>query len=600
MSNIENRDVSLQDIVTNISKNGYLIPKFQRPFVWTTKDIVDLGDSIIRGYPISSLLMMPENGTLKVGSAPLITDDLIIKNENENENENELKYYILDGQQRITSISKLFLAVDNKKEYYFDLLAILDGKYPEDKLQKDRGIQKKCMKSNVTEILCRSFPIGKDKSEKPTRQNNRFISGKNIITEKSAEIIDKFLKGLEEATKSDYYKYMNHLNATLAAINGYSIPSTTIAGNSELGVVIRVFEKVNSTGKKLTLFDLINAKSFQVKDNQYKGGLSDYLTNQIIKITEENENLTSGVNIFLKYDEDKESFEKLDRIARIIEIMHLIKKGSTPSIFQSAMLSKEPEFWFENWIKEGQKLLEIISWMDDEGLFDIGQITFLEYAIAIFLANPKSFEELKFKMEIKKYTLYLTLSGSTFNKSNLDVVEKIYTISKQITDNNGSKKYDYNSPSSSPNLTQEKILGFTVSKSEFEAIINIFYNDNVNGKFTVDIVGNPIKKMDKSKVDAHHIYPKSLMNGKFSIKSKFNSIANIVLIDSNANRFEIRDKSPKDYFEKINLESKGSFFCKQNLIDIKDVMKIETEIDAGSFIDNRAGKIATIVNSYFT
>ena len=142
MSNIENRDVSLQDIVTNISKNGYLIPKFQRPFVWTTKDIVDLGDSIIRGYPISSLLMMPENGTLKVGSAPLITDDLIIKNENENENENELKYYILDGQQRITSISKLFLAVDNKKEYYFDLLAILDGKYPEDKLQKDRGIQK--------------------------------------------------------------------------------------------------------------------------------------------------------------------------------------------------------------------------------------------------------------------------------------------------------------------------------------------------------------------------------------------------------------------------------------------------------------------------
>jgi len=58
MSNIENRDISLQEIVKNISKDGYLIPKFQRDFVWNTKDIIDLGDSIIRGYPISSLLIM--------------------------------------------------------------------------------------------------------------------------------------------------------------------------------------------------------------------------------------------------------------------------------------------------------------------------------------------------------------------------------------------------------------------------------------------------------------------------------------------------------------------------------------------------------------
>jgi hypothetical protein len=174
------------------------------------------------------------------------------------------------------------------------------------------------------------------------------------------------------------------------------------------------------------------------------------------------------------------------------------------------MLSREPEFWFKNWNDKGLKLLEIISWIGDEGLFDIGQITFLEYAIAIFLANPESFKELKLKTEIKKYTLYLSLSGSTFNKSNLDVVKKIYFISKQITDNHESTKYD--SPSSNPNLTQEKILGFTTSKSEFKAIINIFYNDKPEAKFTVDIVGNQITKVDKSKMDLHYIYPKSLMN----------------------------------------------------------------------------------------
>ena len=75
MSNIHNIDISLQDIVKKISKDVYLIPKFQRDFVWTSKDIIDLGDSIIRGYPISSLLIMPENGNLKIGYHGLLKDE---------------------------------------------------------------------------------------------------------------------------------------------------------------------------------------------------------------------------------------------------------------------------------------------------------------------------------------------------------------------------------------------------------------------------------------------------------------------------------------------------------------------------------------------
>lgn len=146
MRNIQNIDISLKEIVKNISNSNYLIPKFQRDFVWNTKDISDLGDSIIRGYPISSLLTMPENGTLKVGASDLVKDDFIVSLPNE---ENETKNYILDGQQRMTSISKL------------------------------------------DDSFCRSFPFGKSNDEKPTRGNNRFISGKAIINDKSGSIINQ-------------------------------------------------------------------------------------------------------------------------------------------------------------------------------------------------------------------------------------------------------------------------------------------------------------------------------------------------------------------------------------------------------------------------
>lgn len=593
MSNIQNIDISLQEIVKNISKDSYLIPKFQRDFVWNTKDILDLGDSMIRGYPISSLLIMAENGTLNVGSHSLSKDDPPLDYEHKSE-DSEIKFYILDGQQRLTSISKLFLTFDNKNEYYFDLLAILVEKFPDDDIQNNIGIQECCSTSKITDIFCRNFPISKDRSEKPTRQNNRFISGKNIIDNKFGSVVSKFLRVFKDASEDEIDKYTDHLNAVLGSVGGYSIPATVIASDSELGVVIRVFEKVNSTGKKLTLFDLINAKSFQVKNDSYKGGLSDYLTNEIIKTITHRQELKLGVNNFLKYDEGNRGFEKLDKIIRIFEIADLLKKQAVPSIFQSTMLMKEPDFWFEMWNDNGEKMLEIMSWMEHEGLIDIGQITFLEYAMAIFIANPTSFDLAKFKTEIKKYSLYLSLSGTGFSKSNLDTVERIYSISKQMTDSHESEMYNYDSP----NLTVDQVLEITTSNSKFKAIMNIFYIDKINGKFTVDISGNPIRTIDKSQMDYHHIFPKSRVTN-FTAKSKFNSIANFVLIDSTANRENIKDKIPKEYFRSINAQKNGMFHCEQNLIDINAAIKIEDENTAVEFINNRANIISETVNSYF-
>ncbi len=599
MSNIQNIDISLQEIVKNISKNSYLIPKFQRDFVWTLKDITDLGDSIIRGYPISSLLIMPENGTLKIGAHGLIKDEepdeLKIKID-----DSEFKYYILDGQQRMTSIAKLFLAIDNKNEYYFDLLSILNEKFPEDNIQNDSGLKiiDNRNKSSVTDVLCRSFPIGKDKSEKPTRQDNRFISGKNIIDNKFGSVVSKFLRTLRDASEENIDKYTDYLNAVLGAIGGYSIPATVIASDSELGVVIRVFEKVNSTGKKLTLFDLINAKSFQVENKLYQGGLSDFLTKKLNEAAKKCSKRKAGIDNFFKYDENSGTYEKLDKIIRIFEIASLLEKNVTPTILQSAMLSREPEFWFTAYNEKSIPLFDVIDWLEDEGLIDIAQTTFLEYATAIFLANPKALGYSKFKTEVKKYTLYLNLSNISFNKSNLDVVEKIYSISKKITENHVSNKFNYTSPSSSPNLTKERVLEFTTSRAEFKTILHILYNEKVAGNFTQDISGNRIKQIDKSKMDNHHIYPKARVKD-FSNKSPFNSIANIILVDNSTNREEIKDRSPDEYFAFIKQQPNGIMSCEKNLIDIDEVIKINSEEEAMLFIENRAEKISQIVNSYF-
>lgn len=102
-SHLLHNNINLTDLVNNIENGLYCIPKFQRDFVWKSSDICSLADSIIRGYPISSLLTMPCNGTLKVGNDRLKTHSSKV-----NDDISKL-HYILDGQQRITSIAKIFL-----------------------------------------------------------------------------------------------------------------------------------------------------------------------------------------------------------------------------------------------------------------------------------------------------------------------------------------------------------------------------------------------------------------------------------------------------------------------------------------------------------
>lgn len=48
-----------------ISKNEYLLPAFQREFVWKSEQIEKLFDSLMCGYPTSSMLFWKVQGSTK-------------------------------------------------------------------------------------------------------------------------------------------------------------------------------------------------------------------------------------------------------------------------------------------------------------------------------------------------------------------------------------------------------------------------------------------------------------------------------------------------------------------------------------------------------
>ncbi|TGE27729.1 DUF262 domain-containing protein [Hymenobacter metallicola] len=121
-------DFSIRQLLSHVKDGLLRIPTFQRGFVWDAEKVAFLMDSIYKGYPIGSLLIWRTREQLdydrKLGPFVLPTP--------------KKEYpidYLLDGQQRVTSIFGVFQTEIQQDErdssdwmnIYFDLYAKSDA-----------------------------------------------------------------------------------------------------------------------------------------------------------------------------------------------------------------------------------------------------------------------------------------------------------------------------------------------------------------------------------------------------------------------------------------------------------------------------------------
>lgn len=96
----------LASLLSDVERGNIKIPVFQREYIWSDEQIISLLDSIYRGYPVGSLLMWSTREELKhernVGgfSLPVTPEDYPVN-------------YILDGQQRLTTLYGVFHSDEN-------------------------------------------------------------------------------------------------------------------------------------------------------------------------------------------------------------------------------------------------------------------------------------------------------------------------------------------------------------------------------------------------------------------------------------------------------------------------------------------------------
>lgn len=107
-------DYKLTELVQRVDQDKLVIPEFQRGFTWQTPDIRKLLESLLLDFPIGAALFWRTQRTML--DFRRIEDVQFSDGDSDDEEETEVHEetraeeidFILDDQQRITSIYKIF------------------------------------------------------------------------------------------------------------------------------------------------------------------------------------------------------------------------------------------------------------------------------------------------------------------------------------------------------------------------------------------------------------------------------------------------------------------------------------------------------------
>jgi len=207
-------------LLGDIEKGQIKIPQFQRDFVWDMKKSASLIDSIVKGYPIGTLILWKTKERLRmvrnIGGVELPEPD-----------EGDFVDFVLDGQQRLTSLFASLRGVkiereggriDDYAEMYIDLGA-------------NEGDQ-----IVITDI-----------SERAPRELIR--------------IKDLLYGGLTLLAKypSEYHKNLDEYRRRIESYN-FSVVQIREA---PIDAATEIFTRINVGGKPLSLFEIMVAKTFE-------------------------------------------------------------------------------------------------------------------------------------------------------------------------------------------------------------------------------------------------------------------------------------------------------------------------------------------------
>ncbi len=251
MTTFDSTKASLGDLLREIREGKIQLPDFQRGWVWDDDHIRDLLVSVARSFPIGAVMLLEAGGEVRFQTRPVEgLEDKVPGNR-------APERLILDGQQRLTTLTQA-LSLNGpvntrtskgkkiRRYYYFDIRKAMEAPHALDeavvavdehrRLRSDFG-RKVDLDLSSTELECEQLHF-------PCRQ---------IMNSDDWETV------LHQIAPAHFGTYMAFRSQVLAAFRTYQLPVILLKKETSKEAVCLVFEKVNTGGVQLSVFELITA-----------------------------------------------------------------------------------------------------------------------------------------------------------------------------------------------------------------------------------------------------------------------------------------------------------------------------------------------------
>lgn len=241
-------DAPIYEWVSKIDQRVFALPHMQRPFVWKKDQIRLLLDSIMRGYPIGEMLVWNTKCRLvrRFFIKSYDSKEEPLKFEYDKQPSDDIKYLVLDGQQRLQSLYFSLLGTYDGQSIYFD---ILSGTKPDENgiLYSFYFSDEKNPLHKPTWLLLRDL-IYADEENYVIRK--RAISQLESVgippSEKDKELIERNIDKLRKVFRED------------KVLRAYVVRDTLDEnGNVDIDRILEIFIRANSGGTVLSKSDLL-------------------------------------------------------------------------------------------------------------------------------------------------------------------------------------------------------------------------------------------------------------------------------------------------------------------------------------------------------
>ena len=251
--------VLLKTLLDDVEDGRIRLPDFQRGWVWDDDRIKDLLVSVSNMFPIGAIMSLTAGGNMRFKTRPI--EGVEIRPEDEPDT------FLLDGQQRLTSLYQALrhpgpVNTRNRRNqpirrrFYMNILAALDPDADQETIFV--SIPENLVATRITSQGLEEL----DLSTPDLEYKSHMIPTERLMDPTRWAL--GYIRFWERSDKPHPYRdpvefYERFENTVIANFNEYQLPVIELDKDTSKEAVCTVFEKVNTSGVALNIFELATA-----------------------------------------------------------------------------------------------------------------------------------------------------------------------------------------------------------------------------------------------------------------------------------------------------------------------------------------------------